>query len=114
MVQVIADQVINMVPMRYGFMTAVRPMDMFRLMRPAIVIRCAFLRIRSTHSNGVLVYVVAMDVMQVAVVEVIDVAVVLYARMATALVMNVVMAFMFLTRHRSSPLGVMSIRTSIM
>jgi hypothetical protein len=50
---------------------------------------CAFLRIRRTHLDAVVVHVVAVGMVQMAVLKIVRVAVVLYRRMATVRAMLV-------------------------
>jgi hypothetical protein len=93
MMQVIIDQIVHMVSVRYGFMTAIWPMNMFLLVRPAIMAGCAIGRISGAHLDRVLVHLIASNMMQMAIVEVVRVTVVLYTGVATVLIMSVVMTF---------------------
>jgi hypothetical protein len=78
MVQMAIHQVINMVAMRHGFVSAVGTVSVGLLMAGAAVVRRAFLRIRRSHLNLMVVHMIAVTVMQVAIVKVIGVAVVFH------------------------------------
>jgi len=84
MVQVAIHQVIDMFAMRYGLVTAIRAVNVLLRMGGAAVVRCAFLRIRGRHLNPVVVHMIAVLVMQVAIVKIIGVAVVLYGGVPAA------------------------------
>jgi hypothetical protein len=76
MVQMAAHQVVNMVAMRHGFMAAVCAVSVLLFMGRAAVVRRAFLRIRRGHLDPMVVHMIAVSVMQVAIVKIIGVAVV--------------------------------------
>lgn len=72
MVQVAADQVIDMGSMRHGFVAAARAVDMPRLMAFARVARGADAGVVRADLDDVLIEVIAMRRVQVAVVQVVD------------------------------------------
>jgi len=96
MVQNAIHQVINMVAMRHGFVATVGTVSV-RLLSTTVVFRCTFLRIRRTHCNLVVVHMIVVGEMQVAIVNIIDVAVVLYRCVPAVWAMHVaVIARVFL------------------
>ncbi len=70
-VQVAADDIVHMVAMRNGLMPAARSVAMAALMFVASVCRGAGSRILAGDGERMLVHVVPMDVVQVAVVEIV-------------------------------------------
>jgi len=74
--QMAADQIIDVVSVRNLRMTAVGPVFVLVIVLPAAVIRRAAFRIASADANAMLVHMVAMHVMQVAIVQIIDMTVV--------------------------------------
>lgn len=71
-------QVINMVAMRHGFVAAVGTVSVGLLMSGAVVVRRAFFRIRRGYFDLVVVDMIAVSIMQVAIVKIIGVAVVFH------------------------------------
>ena len=74
MVQMAADQVIDVVAVRHRFVPAAGPMHMTGAMAGTVVLRRAAVRIGGADGDHVLVDMVAMHVVQMAVVQEIDVA----------------------------------------
>lgn len=105
MVQAAVDQVVRMIPVRDGFMTAARAV---RVAGPARVGGgLATIGILLGHPDGMLVHVVAMGVVQVAVVQVVDVAFMTNGGMAAArtVLMRMIVVFGFVaSRHVRSSL----------
>jgi hypothetical protein len=73
MMQVALDQVIDMVAVRHGLMAAARTVFVASLMAAAIMVRGAGVGIVGGHVDHMLVEMVAVRVMQVAVVEIVHV-----------------------------------------
>jgi hypothetical protein len=73
MVQMSIDQVVGMVAMRHGFVSAAWAVPMRRIMSAAAVVRRAAVGIRRAHFDDVLIDVILVRVMEMAVVKVIDV-----------------------------------------
>ncbi|MGF6696044.1 hypothetical protein OKW38_000655 [Paraburkholderia sp. MM5496-R1] len=71
MVQVAVDQVVDVIAMRYRFVAACRPVDMSRLMTAAV--RSTLIRIFCAHLQPVFVHVIAMGMVQVAIVQIVSV-----------------------------------------
>ena len=82
MVQVAGHQVVHMVAVRHGFVTATGAVDVLPIVTGAGVLRRASGRVLAVHFQGVLVAMVAVRVVQVAVVQVIDVPGMLDGRVA--------------------------------
>ena len=74
--QMSVDQIINMVAMRYCLMPTVRPMHMLGWMSGALMSGCAALRIGRCYANHMFIDMAFMRMMQMAVVQIIDVAIV--------------------------------------
>jgi hypothetical protein len=79
-VQVAVHQVVNMVAMRHGLMTATGAMFVAFIMRPAVVLRRATRRVAAVDVKLVFLNSSLAHVMQMPVVQVIHVTVVLDAR----------------------------------
>jgi hypothetical protein len=84
MVQMSVDQVIDVVAVRHRLVPASLTVDMMRVVPAAPVLRCAPVGIGRRHLDGVLVDVIAMHMMQMAVVEVIHVVAMANGRMSAA------------------------------
>jgi hypothetical protein len=96
MMQVPVHQVIDMVAVRDGLMAACRTVHMAFLVGSAVVIGRAILGIPSAHVNLVVVHVIAVSMMQVAIVKVIRMTVVFYRCMPAVRAMFVSMSALML------------------
>ena len=74
MMQASVNQIVNMVAVRNGGMAAIGTVNMFRRVFLGGEARRAFVGIRGTDGNRVLVHMVAVRVMQMAVVQIIHMA----------------------------------------
>lgn len=93
MVEVIADEVVDVVPMRYGLVPAVGTMRVARVVLLARMSWRTCIRIGFANLDDVIVDVATMGVMKVSIVKIIDVIAVTDRRMATAgLVVMIVFA----------------------
>ena len=92
MVKVAIDEIVDMVAVRDGLMSASRPVHMARLVSGTTVIRRAAIRVFGRHFNGVFVHVIGMRVVQMPVVQVIDMIAVAHRRMTAgrAMLMRVI------------------------
>ena len=90
-VQVAVDQVVDVVTVRDGFVAATGAMDVAGLVAAAFVLGRAAVGVGGRDRDHVLVDVVAMRMVQVAVVQVIDMTVMADGRVAAAGAMGVVM-----------------------
>src|SRR5580700_4599978 len=73
--QVILDQVINVISMWNSLVPAVRTMHVILVVSPTVVLGSAVGRIGAAHVNPVLVDMISLNIMQMAVVKIIDVAI---------------------------------------
>jgi hypothetical protein len=89
MVKVTVDEIVDVIAMRNGGMTAAGPMTMRGVMGAAGVPLRARLRVRRTHRDGVFVDVAVMVVVQMPVVEIVDVIVVADREVSTVASVNV-------------------------
>lgn len=106
MVQMTVDQVIDMVAVRHRFVAAAGSVRMSCAVAGTMMLRRAAVRVGGADGDHVLVDMVAMHVVQMAVVQEIDVAFVAH-RSVTALraVLVVVMGVLSAAGHRRSPVG---------
>jgi len=103
MVQMAVHQVIDVIPVRYCLMAAVGTVNVRLIMSRTFVAWCAFLRIRRAHLNAVVLNVIAVGMVQVAILKIVRVAIVLHGRMATVRAMFVAVSTGMLLvsfRHR--------------
>jgi hypothetical protein len=84
MVQMSIDQIIDVIAMWNRLMTTVEPMSMRRGMSAAAVVWRATIRIRRSKFDHVFIGLTVMHMMQMAVVEIIDVALMSNRGMTTA------------------------------
>ena len=103
--QVVLDQVINMISMWNSLVPAVRTMNVILVVSPTVVVGSAVGRIGAAHVNPVLVDMITLNIVQMAVVKIIDMAIVLHRRMTAGRTMSVVVAFVCCGGliHRISP-----------
>ena len=98
------DQVVDMVAVRHGVVAAVRAVHVRRPMPVAAMTWRASVRVRAVHCDRAFVDVVAVHRVEMAVVEIIDVAVMRDGAMPAARTMNVAVARMNLVvAHRGGP-----------
>lgn len=98
-VQTAVDDVVNMIAVRYGFVAATFSVNV----AVAGVNRMAAVRIGFIDAQGVFVVVTIVLMMQVAVVQIINVAFVFDGSVAAVCAVNVVMMFVGFTGHFFSP-----------
>lgn len=82
--QVAVDEVINMIPVRDGGMTAAGAMNMAGLVACAAVSGRAGIRVGRCNGNDMLINMVAMGMMQMAVMQIIDMIAVTNSDVTTA------------------------------
>lgn len=102
--KVITDQVVDMVTMRHCRMAAGCPMAVRLLVTGTGVRRRARGGIRRAHYNRMLVNVRAVHAVEMAVVQVVDVIIVLYSLVPATDAVRVTMSRMLGTGHRPPPL----------
>jgi hypothetical protein len=84
-------EIVDVIAMGHCFVTTVFAMLVGFLVARATVVRRTFVRIRRCHLNAVIVDVVAVNMMKVAIMQVIGVVIVFHCRMTTTGAMLVVM-----------------------
>jgi hypothetical protein len=104
-VQVALDQVIDVIAVGHRLVAAARAVPVFRGVGGAVMVRCAGRGVRAADFDPVLLDASGGHVVQVAVVEVIDVAVVPDARVAAVRAVDVVVAGVMFLAHFNSPSG---------
>jgi hypothetical protein len=104
MVQVAVDEIVDVIPMRHRFMAAPRSVNVARLVAAAA--RRALVRIFGAHFEPVLVYMIAVRMMQMPVMQIINMIVVLDGSMSAvrAMLMVVVSVMWFVAgAHAEAP-----------
>lgn len=94
MVQMPINQVVGVVAVRHGFVSATRPMHMARFVSRATMIGRAAVRIGRRNFERVLVDMITVDMVKVTVMQIIDVPVMLHGRVAAGRAMLVRMVGM--------------------
>jgi hypothetical protein len=89
MVQPAVDQIVDVVAMRHGFMAAVRPVPVRCIVASGVELRIAAIRIAVAHGDDMLLGAAVLGMLKMAVIEVIDVAVMLDGEMAASGAVNV-------------------------
>jgi hypothetical protein len=79
MVQSAIDKIIDMIAMRHGFMAAIRPMHM-----ATGQFRCAAIGIGGRHRDHMFIDMIAVDMMEMAVMQIIDMAIMVDGSVAAA------------------------------
>jgi uncharacterized protein GlcG (DUF336 family) len=72
MMQMAFYEIVDMIAMRHGLVSAVRTMDMAWLMASTVVIRRADVRVCLRHLDHVLVHMVTMRMVQMPIMQVVD------------------------------------------
>jgi hypothetical protein len=104
MVQVAVDEIVDVIPMRHRFVAAAGSVNVARVVAAAA--RRALVRIFGAHFEPVLVYMIAVRMMQMTVMQIINVIVVIDCSMSTvrAMLMVVVSVMWFVTgAHVEAP-----------
>jgi hypothetical protein len=89
MVQPAVDQIVDVVAMRHGFMAAIGPVPVRRVVASGMELRIAAVRIAVAHGDDMLLGATVLGMLKVAMIEVIDVAVMLDGEMAARGAVNV-------------------------
>ena len=98
-VQTAVDDVVNMIAVRYGFVATTFAVNV----AVAAVNRMAAVRVSFIDAQGVFIVVAVVFMVQVAVVQIIDMAFVFDGSVAAVCAVNVVMMFVGFTGHFFSP-----------
>jgi hypothetical protein len=101
---VAVDDVIDVVAMRYRFVAAVGVMDMVGYVSAAVVSRLAGIGIGTADSQEMLIDMIAVNVMQMAFVQIIGVAVMLNGGVAAVGAVLMIVIVVFFAGHGSAPL----------
>ena len=100
-------QIVHVIAVRDNFMPTVRAVDVIGLMRSAVVVGCTTILVCLPGFQFVFVHMVSMNVVQMAVVQIIGVSIVLDSRVATIGAVDMDMPVMSFAgfRHGDSPLA---------
>jgi hypothetical protein len=104
-VQVPAHQIIYVVAVRRALVSAIGSMGVLAAVGFAVMLRCAVGRVRVAYGNKMFINVVGVDVMQMAVMEVVDVPVMTDLHVAADSTVHVIVRRVrtaFLVLHTSS------------
>lgn len=106
-VQMAIDEIVHVVAMRHGRMSATGAVHVAGFVPATAVLRGTPRWVHGRHLHAMLVHVVAVRVMQVAVVQVVDVVAMAHGHMAAAgaVHMVVMVVVRLLAVHRRCPLG---------
>ena len=99
MVQAAADEVIDVIGMRNGFVPATGPVNVAALAVAALLLRGALYGVARVGLEAVLVHVIAVNVVHVAFVQIIGVAVVLHCGVAAIAAVGVAVSGVGITGH---------------
>lgn len=94
MVQMTVDQVVHMIPMGDGFMSAAGAVDVAIGMTAALMVRGAFAGVCGRHRQHMLIHVLLMRMVQMTVMQVVHMAIMLNGGMPAVGPMLVVMIVM--------------------
>jgi hypothetical protein len=86
-----ADDVIEVIPVRRSLVAALRSVSVLLVVSFATVVGRAVVWVSAANGNGVLINVTAMNVMQMAVVEIVRVSVVAYGHVPATGLVHVIM-----------------------
>jgi hypothetical protein len=92
MVQMIVDEIVDVIAMRHSIVSAARPVHVVRSMTAADVAGLAVRRVCGIDADRALVDMVAVRVMEVAIVQVVDVTVVVNGAMTAVGAMDVLVS----------------------
>ena len=112
MVEMPVDEVIEMIPVRNGFVTAAGAMHMACVVPPASVVSRAASRVGFINVDPVLIDVVLVGMMQVAVVKVIHVITMLHSGVATIGPVLMAMLGVRFAGHDRDPVCCVNLRLS--
>jgi hypothetical protein len=87
------DQIVDMLAVRHRFMPAAGAMCMLLRMPRALMFRCAIFRVGTRYTDHMFVNMVVMQVVQMAIVQIVDVTVMHDARMPASWTMRMSMIF---------------------
>ena len=91
MVQVSAHQIIHVVAVRRALVPAIGAMGVLAAVRFAVMFRRAVVRVRVTYRNEVFVNVIAVDMMQMAIMKIVDMPLMTDLRVAADSAVHMIM-----------------------
>jgi hypothetical protein len=91
MVQVAAYQIIHVVAVRRALVPAIGAMGVLAAVRFAVMFRRAVVRVRVTYRNEVFVNVIGVDMMQMAIMKIVDMPLMTDLRVAADSAVHVIM-----------------------
>ena len=94
-------KIIQVISVWHPFMATSWPVNMVGLMSAAIVFRRASVWIVSSGGDLMVIYMVAVHMVQMSIVKIVGVAIVLHGRVATIFAVGVRVSFMFRTGSRA-------------
>jgi hypothetical protein len=89
MMETAVHEIVDVIAMRHGFVAAIRPVPMRRLVAGGVMFRVAAVRIEIAHSDHMSLDTAALGMLQETVIEIVDVAFVSNAEMTASGAMNV-------------------------
>lgn len=93
------DNVVDVVSVRNTFVSALSAVHVFGIMTATSMVRGALTGVARIYRQRALINVAIMDMMQVAIMDVVDMLSVLYGCMATTFTVLVLVAFMGFAAH---------------
>ena len=93
--QVAIDQIVDVITVGHGFMTALSAMLVTSFMTFAGMLRCAGSRVSATIGDTMTIYVIAVHVMHMTIMQIIYVTIMLDGFMTTICTMLMIVCFMF-------------------
>lgn len=89
MMQTPVYEIVDVIAMRHGFVAAIRPVPVLRLVAGGVMVRIAAARIPCTHADDMLIGTAPLGVFEPAMIEIIDMAFVLHGDVPAAWAMDV-------------------------
>jgi hypothetical protein len=82
-------EIVDVIAMGHGFVAAIRPVPVLRLVTGGVMVRIAAVRILCAHGDDMLIGTTPLGVFEPAVIEIIDMAFVLHGDVPAAWAMDV-------------------------
>jgi len=89
MMQAPIYEIVDVIAMRHGFVAAIRPVPVLRLMAAGVMVRIAAVRIPCAHGDDMLIGTAPLAVLEPAMIEIIDMAFMLHGDVPAAWAMDV-------------------------
>jgi len=94
MVQMSVDEIIGIAPVQHEFMPAVRSVNMTGVVRPALVAGCSSITVCISYLQDVLVDMISVQVMEMAIMEIISMPAVPDRGVSATRSVDVIMSFL--------------------